>query len=164
MPEGVGYGSKTKTKTKRKRKTKLTKNSKPLTPEEIGEKFHGKPKAKKNPPAKSQIRSLSKKQDKDDAMRTREFEKHKRKRPISNALTNDRSAKTVANFKTDGMKGKSHLKDITPSRGSQSREERLKESKMLSGVSKFFRATDEDDKKKSKKIIKRIRKKDKDKK
>ena len=42
MPEKVGYGSKTKTKTKRKRQTKLTKNSKPLTPKEIEKEFHGK--------------------------------------------------------------------------------------------------------------------------
>ena len=71
MPEGVGYGSKTKTKTKtkRKRQTKLTKNSKPLTPKEIEKEFHGKYKVE-NPKAKTKIKALSKDKARRDRVNT----------------------------------------------------------------------------------------------
>tara|TARA_R110000851_G_C12771970_1_gene534292 strand:- start:73 stop:297 length:225 start_codon:yes stop_codon:yes gene_type:complete len=73
MPEGVGYPS----KTKRKRQTKLTNDSKPLTPKEIEKEFQGKHQVE-NPKAKTKISSVSKKKERKD--RKAAFEKRKRDR------------------------------------------------------------------------------------
>jgi len=70
MPEGVGYGSKTKTKRKRPQA---------LTPEEIGEKFHGKTKEKPKPkPKKTKEKPKKKeapKRERPKALTPKEIEK-----------------------------------------------------------------------------------------
>jgi hypothetical protein len=125
-----------------------------LAKKKKGEKENKKNRERTNPPPKSEIRSLSKKQDDDDAIRTRTFNKNKKNNPIINALHGDTQAKNAGNSAADGDPGGFFMGYNVGEK--KSRKGRLDEAVKLSKTLKnarswirFMKRTRDKDKKKS---------------
>jgi len=92
---------------------------------------------KKKKDKETKISSLSKEKALDDALRTRTFRKRKREDFWTNLLTDDRSAKGLANIKVDGKNANTHIKGVSPNPSSLSRKERLQRAAKMNELNKI---------------------------
>jgi len=105
---------------------------------------------KKKKDKETKISSLSKEKALDDALRTRTFRKRKREDFWTNLLTDDSSAKGLANIKVEGKNANTHIEGISPNPNKLSRKERLQRAAKMNELNKIaevFKKLNKKDKK-----------------